>query len=102
LLIGVNHSKNTSLHLAEYRANYAGKHDEEQSSAILIDGVRQWVTYTTLAVQDEDFATLGDAYEVEHHIPRHKVGNAEVRFMRQRPFVDWAVKWMEQHRVSPA
>jgi aminoglycoside 3-N-acetyltransferase len=102
LLIGVDHSKNTSLHLAECRANYPGKHDEEESSAILIDGVRQWVTYKTLAVQDEDFATLGRAYEAEHCIRRHVVGEAEVQFIRQRPFVDWAVKWMEQHRVPSA
>ena len=30
LLIGVDHSANTSLHLAEYRADYPGKHEEEE------------------------------------------------------------------------
>jgi aminoglycoside 3-N-acetyltransferase len=102
LLIGVDHSKNTSLHLAESRANYPGKRDEEESSAILIDGVRHWVTYRTLSVHDDDFAILGDAYEAEHAIRRHKVGEAGVRFLRQRPFIDWAVRWMEKNRASPA
>lgn len=98
LLIGVDHSKNTSLHLAETRANYPGKHAEEESSAMIVDGQRKWVTYKTLAVQDEDFAQLGDEYEAEKNIPRHCVGEAEIRFLRQRPFIDWAVAWMEKNR----
>ncbi len=98
LLIGVDHSRNTSLHLAESRADYAGKHLEEESSAILINGVRRWVTYKTLAVQSDDFAAIGDAYEIEHKLPQFKVGAADVRFMRQRPLIDWAIGWMERNR----
>ena len=30
------------------------------------------------------------------------VGLATVRFMRQRPLVDWAVPWLEQHRAVRA
>ncbi|MDJ0595525.1 MAG: hypothetical protein QNJ72_36985 [Pleurocapsa sp. MO_226.B13] len=28
----------------------------------------------------------------------YKLGQATVRFMKQRPLVDWAIHWMEQHR----
>jgi len=46
----------------------------------------------------EDFAKIGNEYEVNFQIPKHKIGNAEVRFIKQKPFINWAVKWMEEHR----
>jgi len=98
LLIGVGHEKNTSLHLAETRAEYPGKKYVKESSAIMINGERQWVDYNALDVDDGDFITLGDAYEKEFSIPRHKIGNGEMRFLQQAPLVNWAVKWMEQNR----
>jgi len=98
LLIGVGHDKNTSLHLAETKARYGSKRYADESSAMLVDGKRQWVTYRTLAVDDSDFVELGRAYEAEHGIEVHRVGNAEVRLLRQRPLVDWAARWMECNR----
>ena len=98
LLIGVNHSVNTSLHLAEHRADYPGKRYVRESSAILVDGKRQWVTYQTLDLQADDFAIIGNAYEAAYKIPLDRLGQATVRFIKQRPLVDWAVNWMEQHR----
>lgn len=55
LLIGVGYDKNTSIHLADARAEYPGKHMAEESSAMLIDGKRVWKTYSTLFVDGEDF-----------------------------------------------
>ncbi|NQT58326.1 MAG: AAC(3) family N-acetyltransferase [Bacteroidetes bacterium] len=98
LLLGVGHDKNTSLHLAETRADFHGKHMVKESSAVMVNGHREWMTYETLAVEDADFKTLGDAFEAEYGIKRHRVGNADVRFIRQRPLVDWAVRWMEKNR----
>src|SRR5919202_418836 len=99
LIIGLDHSSNTSLHLAEHVANYPGKRYVQESSAVLVDGVRRWITYPSpYLMQDADFATIGDAYEAAHGIGRHMVGLAEVRYMRQRPLVDWAVAWMEKYR----
>ncbi|MGF7045900.1 aminoglycoside 3-N-acetyltransferase [Paenibacillus sp. DS2015] len=98
LLIGVGYDKNTSLHLAETRANFHSKSFSEESSAIMVDGQRQWVTYDTQAVDDEDFVRLGNEYEQSNTIIVHKVGNADVRFIKQRPLIDWAVSWMETHR----
>lgn len=99
LLIGVGHDKNTSLHLAETRADFPAKKMVNESSAILVDGVRKWVTYPTLAVEDKDFIQLGQEYEKAVNLQVHQVGNAEVRFMEQKPLVDWATEWMEKHRV---
>ncbi|UQZ34973.1 AAC(3) family N-acetyltransferase [Paenibacillus sp. PK3_47] len=99
LLIGVGHDKNTSLHLAETRASFPGKHLMNESSAMLVDGKRQWVTYSTQAVDDSDFVRLGEAYERQINLPVHVIGNAEIRLLEQRPLVDWAAAWMEQHRA---
>lgn len=99
LLIGVGYDKNTSLHLAEARADYASKAWTEESSAIRVNGKRQWVTYRTMAVDDGDFAELGAAYEQATGQRVHTVGNAEVRLLAQRPFVDWAAEWMTRNRV---
>ncbi|MEC0089712.1 AAC(3) family N-acetyltransferase [Paenibacillus macquariensis] len=99
LLIGVGYDKNTSLHLAETRAHFATKRFTDESSAIMVDGKRQWVTYSTQAVDDEDFIRLGSVYDTENNIVVHKVGNADVRFMKQRPLIDWTVQWMERNRV---
>ncbi|PRR81635.1 aminoglycoside N(3)-acetyltransferase [Clostridium vincentii] len=98
LLIGVGYEKNTSLHLAETRANFSSKKFKDESSAIMIDGERKWVLYSTQAVNDEDFVRLGSEYDKEKNIKVHKVGNAEVRFIKQKPMVDWVVKWMERNR----
>lgn len=96
-LLGPDHSKNTSLHLAEYRADFPKKYIAE-GTAMMVNGRRKWVTYEMMDLNDEDFSVIGDAYEEAYHIPRRKVGRAEVRFMKQGPLVDFAVEWMNKHR----
>jgi aminoglycoside 3-N-acetyltransferase len=96
-LLGVDHGNNTSLHLAESRADIP-KQYKRDGSAMLVDGVRQWVTYDLELVNDEDFPQIGDAYEAAHNIRRGTIGKAEARFMKQKPLVDFAVEWMEKHR----
>lgn len=98
LLIGVGYEKNTSLHLAETRASFSSKKFTNESSAIMVNGKREWVTYNTQAVDDEDFIRLGEEFDREKNIKIHKVGNADVRFMSQRELVDWTVEWMEKNR----
>lgn len=98
LLLGVGYNKNTSLHLAEIRANFPGKTFTDESSAVMIEGKRKWVTYNTQAVDDSDFIELGKEYDKVSNIIPHKIGNADVRLINQRHLVDWATKWMETHR----
>ncbi len=98
LLLGVNHHNNTSLHHAEFRANFSGKHNEPMGSAMLVNGERQWVTYETLAVSSDDFQVIGEAFDTAHNIPIQQINDAEVRFFRQRHVVDFGVAWMEKNR----
>lgn len=98
LLIGVDYDKNTSLHLADVRADYPGKHTAVESSAMLVNGVRQWVSYETLYVDGEDFIEIGRAFEKVHPVKTAKIGNAMVRCMDQRALVDFAVTWIKKNR----
>ncbi|MBA3946553.1 MAG: AAC(3) family N-acetyltransferase [Herpetosiphonaceae bacterium] len=75
LIIGLDHGSNTSLHLAEHLADYPGKRYVQESSAVLLDGVRQWITYPSPdLMQDADFSVIGDAYETAHGIVCHTAG----------------------------
>ncbi len=98
MLIGVGHGNNTSLHMAETRARWPGKKFVRQGTAMLVDGQRQWVEFEEVDYNDDDFATIGAAYEAEQDIPRGRVGAAEVRCMKQRPLVDYAIQWIERNR----
>lgn len=98
LLIGVGYDKNTSLHLADVRAEYPGKHMSMESSAIMINGKRVWKSYSTLYVDGEDFAQLGAAFERERDVTKTTLGNGSITFMRQRELVDFAVEWIEKNR----
>ena len=63
LLIGVGYEKNTSLHLADARAEYPGKHTCVEHSAVMENGKRVWKAYETLFVDGEDFEKIGEAFE---------------------------------------
>ena len=98
LLIGTGYDKNTSLHLADAKASYPSKHYAEESSAMMVNGKREWVTYNTLVVDGEDFDEIGEAFEQEHDVKICKLGNATVRLMKQRELVDFAISWIESNR----
>ena len=98
LLLGVNHGNNTSLHLAEFRADYPGKRNVRSGTAMLGNGRREWVACETQEGNPEDFVEIGAAFHAAHNIVVQRINGAEVRFFRQRLVVDFAVEWMEQHR----
>lgn len=98
LLMGVGYDKNTSLHLADVRAEYPGKHLAVESSAVMEEGKRVWKSYETLYVDGEDFNDIGDAFERHRNVTETTLGNGKIRFMRQRELVDFAVEWIEENR----
>ena len=99
LLIGVGYDKNTSLHLADVRASYPGKHDSTEYSALMENGQRVWKRYDTLFVDGEDFEEIGKAFEMSHSVGKMPLGNGMLRLMRQRDLVDFAVEWIETNRT---
>ncbi len=100
LLIGVGYDKNTSLHLADVRANYPSKHNCKEYSAVMENGTRIWKEYETLFVDGEDFEQIGEAFEKECIVKKATLGNGTLTLMKQRQLVDFAVKWIEKNRGS--
>ena len=98
LLIGVGYDKNTSLHLADVRADYPGKHNSIEHSAVMENGHRAWKQYETLFVDGEDFDEIGVAFENIYSIHKEALGNGVIRLMKQRDLVDFAVRWIEENR----
>ena len=98
LLIGVDYDKNTSIHLADVRAEYPGKHTCVEHSAVMENGKRVWKAYETLFVDGEDFTDIGAAFEAAHSVNAADIGGAKIKMMKQRELVDFAVAWIEKNR----
>lgn len=100
LLLGVGHGNNSSLHVAEVRAKI--QHTIINDGApMLVDGVRQWVTYEDVDSDDEDFPALGADFARETGLQREgKVGRADSILVPQRPLIDYAVPWLERTRAD--
>jgi aminoglycoside 3-N-acetyltransferase len=101
VLLGVSHTNNTSLHLAERRSAPENAVCRQQSSPIAVDGERRWVSYDCLDDDPSDFGTIGDAVASAGLERIGPVGNATGRLMRSRDLVDFATAWMKQHRSWP-
>ncbi|MFC1961061.1 aminoglycoside N(3)-acetyltransferase, partial [Chloroflexota bacterium] len=98
LLLGVGHSNNTSLHLAEYRAEWPSKRIIRHSAPLLVDGQRQWVLFDDLEHLDEDFPALGADFNATGQAVTGPIAQATAYLMPQRALVDFAVTWMQNRR----
>ncbi|MGW3895941.1 aminoglycoside N(3)-acetyltransferase [Micromonospora profundi] len=99
LLLGVDHSVNTSLHLAEYRRPAPVR--ERLGAAVRIpDGGREWVWWQDIRLDESDFGTLGQALEATGVVRVGSVGAGTARLVRQRAAVDFAVQWMARNRTT--
>lgn len=97
LLLGTGHATNTSLHLAEYRADLPTTRVERRAP-IRADGERIRVSFSDIEHTAEDFPALGAAFERQVGLSVGSVGAAEARLASQRSMVDFAVDWMEANR----
>lgn len=97
LLLGVGHDRNTSLHLAEYRADLP--HETLWNTAPVLDGDEvRWVEYEDIVTDSTDFAALGADFEDAVGLTRGRVGAATATLVDQRTLVDYAVDWLETNR----
>jgi aminoglycoside 3-N-acetyltransferase len=99
LFLGTTHATNTSIHLAEYRAD-VDVGERETGSAVFVDGEREWVPWTDIDFDDGDFPECGAAFERAHpdSVTAGTVGAADAKRMSQRALVDHAVDWLEANR----
>jgi len=99
LMLGVGHSNNTSLHLAEYRAGYPGKRVMTCGAPVMLEDRRQWVEYRDIDVDSDDFHIIGEQFGKETGLVRSgPVACATALLMPQHPLVDYAVRWLEKNR----
>lgn len=98
LLLGVDHDRNTSLHLAEYRADFPGKMKVQSAAPVMINGERTWRTLFDINIRSDDFKKIGGAMRKAKLVKVGMVAQAQAQLFRQRAAVDFAMEWMEKHR----
>jgi aminoglycoside 3-N-acetyltransferase len=96
LLIGVDHSSNTSIHLAEAIAGYKGGDIITSGAPMLYENKRKWVEFKDFNNSNKDFAKLGREFLKARKdcIKTGKIGNAKSQFFKQKDFIDFAIKWL--------
>lgn len=100
LLTGVGYINNTSIHLAEYRADYPSKKEEVCGAPLMVSGKRKWVDIKDIKTITDDFEKLGSDFikNKESGISTYHIGQAKSQLLRQKNLVDFAVDWMERNR----
>lgn len=91
LLLGVGFDRNSSFHLAEYRATWPGKRSHTQGAPMR----NGWVTFEDVVTEADDFPTIGAAMP---GVTRGRVACADALLFSQRVCVDFAVEWMNANR----
>ncbi|RDZ40740.1 AAC(3) family N-acetyltransferase [Haloferax sp. Atlit-47N] len=97
LLLGVGHGNNTSLHLAEHRADFEKTRTRERAP-LLRDGERVVVEYDDIEVETDDFEAVGEAFETTVGATEGSVAAATATLFDQPALVDFAEDWFESNR----
>ena len=103
LLLGVDHSNNTSMHLAEHRATFPTKRVIQQGAPIATADSRRWATFEDVDIDSSDFDRIGEDFlrsDAGHVVRRGRVGLADCQLMPQRDVVDFTVSWLEENRSN--
>lgn len=98
LLLGVGYGQNTSLHLAESRAQWPGKKQVEHKSKILSSDEAKSVAWMEDDWDADDFEILGQHLEQTYEVRIAKVGQADARLADMRTLVDAATAWFTSNR----
>lgn len=99
VLLGVGHSNNTSLHLAESRTHWATEHRITYGAPVLVDGARRWVTYDDVDYDNDDFEAAGAAFaSATGSEARVQLGTGEVIACDVREIVGFATDWLDYNR----
>lgn len=93
LLLGVGYDRNTSFHLAEYRAG--SRSNVEQGAAFLRDGIRVWERFRDIDFGDDIFPAIGEDFDATGVVRIGRVGSATARLFSQPAGVDFATGWLK-------
>ena len=101
LLLGVEHNRNTSLHLSEIKAY--GEHIARvrTGAAVLRDGKRQWVEFDQPLLDDSRFPAIGREFQRETGlVSSGRVAHADAMLMPQRELVDFGTQWLRDRQCE--
>ncbi|WP_046215809.1 aminoglycoside N(3)-acetyltransferase [Paenibacillus wulumuqiensis] len=100
LMLGTDYLTNTSIHLAEFMADWNGKKQIEMNAPVMTESGKQWITFKDLNFDSDDFDRIGSDFEEDcpHLWKQGKMGQADARLLSQQGLVDYAVGWLETHR----
>ena len=98
LLLGVDHSVNTSLHLSEELASLEGHPIEAQGAAVIEDGKRVWRTWEQIEYDSHVFGEIGTAFEKDAGTKPQQIGLAQCRLLEMNALVDFGVRWLRENR----
>ena len=100
LMLGTDHDTNTSLHLAEHRADREQGVSTQSTPVVNDDGEREMITFEQLEYDADDFAEVGRDFEDDHPdaVTRGQVGEADAKLLPQREVVDYGAEWFEENR----
>ena len=100
LFLGVDHSANTSLHLAEYRADFPGKKTVTTGAPVMTDRGRIWKAFQDIVFDQSDFPAIGEQFEKNNGdlIPNGRVARAQAKLFPQPAMVDYGVNWINTNR----
>ncbi|UTR13244.1 AAC(3) family N-acetyltransferase [Salipaludibacillus sp. LMS25] len=96
LCLGTHYDTNTCFHLGEYRAPLYEL--QWQGAPVFRNGQWQWVTYRDIVFAEDEFSTMGDAFEHECQVVKGHVGLAETRLFSLRQAVDFSTHWFTEKR----
>ena len=102
LLLGVGHSSNTSLHLAEYRVPALSERIVEEGAPVLQAGSRRWCAFENIHLDAADFDRIGVDFlrsEDGKGVRRGKIGIADCQLIPQPAIVDFAGEWLQRNSV---
>jgi aminoglycoside 3-N-acetyltransferase len=99
LLLGTGHESNTSVHLAEYRADIDAD-DTTAGAPVLRDGERTWVEWEDIELSSEDFPELGAAFERKRPdgVVEGAVGAGTAKLIDQPALLDFGAEWLTANR----
>ena len=100
LLLGVGYDSCTSFHLAEVRS--ARYQHIQQGAPILEGGRRVWKAHRHVDYQVDGFVECGAELDAAGSVRKGLVGSAPSRLFPVRPAVDFAARWLAEHRPPPA
>ncbi|MCM3023893.1 aminoglycoside N(3)-acetyltransferase [Heyndrickxia ginsengihumi] len=94
LLLGVDYSRNTSMHLAEFLSK--SKKEVTQHCALLQDGKRTWGEFKTLEDHADIFNKIGKTYEKTYTVQNGLIGAAPSKLIKQRSLIDFTTQYLDE------